>query len=321
MTKPKEPKKDAIATLTPEVVKEGAQVPAVIQAASLNPVVMGGGMQLLPIEEQDKVLAEYTGRRNHFRHWLLSQLVEGVHYGFPPGCECRYNEAGEVLQFNKRSNAWVAIPKTQWTPKPSLYKAGALFVKDLLQLQDRYESDLSAWKMLGEAKGVFVRRCTLLSRTSGDELGEGTGVFKVGSKGMEENAAIKMADKRAIVAAVINTVAICGDLFTQDMENTLPQNRQQKLMEDEEKAEAFEDMVQEWIKEEVDPDGPLAEHVVTDAEIKTLRAQIRVWCVGALPQTAEAGMKWLKANAEVGVRESEEGAVEGVSFGLKSKNG
>ena len=49
-------------------------------------------------------------------------------------------------------------------------------------------------------------------------MGEGMGVFCVGEKKMQENAALKMAEKRALVDAVINTVPVAADRFTQDLE-------------------------------------------------------------------------------------------------------
>ena len=46
-----------------------------------RPADFKSGFQLLPVEQQEVVLAEYSARRTHFRKWLLSQLKEGIHYG------------------------------------------------------------------------------------------------------------------------------------------------------------------------------------------------------------------------------------------------
>lgn len=163
-------------------------------------------VQLMPVPQMQAVTAEYTLRRTTFRRWLLSQMVEGVHFGFAPGCEPRDG-----------------VNPEQWTQKPGLYKAGAQLLCDLMRMQARWESDEIAWKQLGSLSGTFVIRCQLFNigspffadRAAGDLLGEGRGVFAVNEKKMNANAAIKMAEKRAMVDAVINTLAI-ADLFTQD---------------------------------------------------------------------------------------------------------
>ena len=54
--------------------------------------------------------------------------------------------------------------------------------------------------------------------SKGELLGEGLGVFAVGEKKMQANAALKMAEKRAMVDAVLNTLGI-ADLFSQDLED------------------------------------------------------------------------------------------------------
>lgn len=153
----------------------------------------------LPSDQMSVGLAEYEERRFTFRSWLQRQLVEDVHFGFPPGCS----------QETKKG----------WQAKPSLYKAGADFLCDLMGSRDEYESDVGGWRQLGEPAGTFVYRCRLVSRSTGELLGEGIGAFKIGEKkGMQENAAVKMACKRAKTAAVINAWGL-SDLFTQDLED------------------------------------------------------------------------------------------------------
>lgn len=165
-----------------------------------SPASFKDGFQLLSVEQQDVALTEYKKRRDHFRKWLLAQLVEGNHYGFPPGCEPK------------------KVNRKQWQAKPSLYKAGALFIAELLNVRANYESDMVAWEMMGKPAGVIVRKCRLVNPSDGAFLGEGTGSYAVGRKKMDDNAAMKMADKTAVVAAVINTFAL-SDLFTQDLES------------------------------------------------------------------------------------------------------
>ena len=158
------------------------------------------GAMMMPVEAMQAALAEYSSRRKTFRDWLRLHLVEGVHYGYPPGC------------------APSRADEKQWKAKPSLYKAGADFVCDLMGLRPEYVADNEAWAQLGSQKEYFVMTCRLYSRSTGELLGEGRGVRKVGQKGGDANNAIKMAEKSAKVSAVLNIYGL-SDLFTQDIED------------------------------------------------------------------------------------------------------
>lgn len=184
-----------------------------------------GFMSMHPAAMQ-LAMAEYKERRKTFRDWLKAQLVEGVHFGFPPGCEPKFSDDGKQPN-NKPDGAYVRsgtlwVPKKQWTPKPSFYKAGADFVCDLLWARDEYDADIAAWQQLGSPPGTFVFRCRLYSRKGGDLLGEGRGCRRIASSKMaeQENAAIKMAKKSAKVDAVLNTWGM-ADVFVQDLEDTI----------------------------------------------------------------------------------------------------
>lgn len=154
---------------------------------------------LAPAESMQQGLAEYAAKRRTFRDWLRHQMQEGVHFGFPPGC--RAEDKGAA-----------------WQSKPSLYKAGAEFVVDLMGLRAEYASDETTWRMLGQPKDTYFRVCTLVSRQNGEVIGSGTGARKNGDKRMDTNASLKMADKSALVAAVLNAYGL-SDLFTQDIED------------------------------------------------------------------------------------------------------
>jgi len=199
----------------------GTQLAVAEMQAVQRPMSLQDGVGLLPVEQQEKALAEYDARRNHFLKWLFSHLKEGIHFGFPPACEATYNDNGDMV--NKKTG--MPVPASQWIPKPSLYKAGAKLVIDLLRLKPAYSNDLDAWHMMGDPKGTIVRKATLMNPDTGAIIGEGTGAFQVGQKGMDANASIKMADKRADVAAVINGIPVIGELFTQDVEDKLAERR------------------------------------------------------------------------------------------------
>ena len=177
------------------------------------------------VESMQAGLEDYAERRAAFRKWLLAQLKEGVHYGYPPGCEPRKDDRGWFGVYQKGKDGerggYKYYPPEQWTAKPSLYKAGAEFVCDLMGARAEYDPDMDGWKQLGEPKGTFVYRCRLYSKTNGELLGEGRGVRKVGDKGGNENNAIKMAKKAAHVDSVLSTYGL-SDLFTQDLEEKQP---------------------------------------------------------------------------------------------------
>lgn len=198
---------------------ELATVPQPTQTTSLADV--RSSMMDLPSEAIAGILAEYSSRRKEFRDWLRAQLIEGVHFGTPPGCEPKLNEQGEIGIWTKGKDGerggYKWYPKEQWTPKPSFYKAGADFVCELMNVRDEYMADMAAWEQLGKPAQTFVFTCKLISRVTGEVLGEGRGVRRVGQKGGDENNAIKMAKKSAKVDAVLNAYGL-ADLFTQDLE-------------------------------------------------------------------------------------------------------
>jgi hypothetical protein len=179
-------------------------------------------MMTLPVAEMQTVLAEYSDRRKAFREWLLPQLKEGVHFGYPPGVKPQFDERGWLKSWNNKKNSWDFIPPEQWTVKPSFYKAGAQFVADVMNVLPTFDADMDAWKQLGEPVGTFVFRCRLYPKGAlqlpETLVGEGRGVRKNGQKGGDENNAIKMAQKCAFVDAVLNGYGL-ADLFTQDMED------------------------------------------------------------------------------------------------------
>ncbi|CAB4191581.1 hypothetical protein UFOVP1229_50 [uncultured Caudovirales phage] len=174
----------------------------------------------MPVAEMAIAQEEYDARRKQFRDWIKAKLVPGVHYGFAPGCEPKLNDNGELLMWSQGGNK--VIPKDSWSAKPSLYKAGAEFVCDLMNLLPVYTPDKSAWEMLGSPAGTFVMRCQLYPKGSThvpeNMLGEGLGCRSVGDKKGDANNAIKMAQKSAMVCAVLNSYGL-SDLFTQDIED------------------------------------------------------------------------------------------------------
>jgi hypothetical protein len=184
---------------------------------------MRSQLQTLPVEAQSQVLAEYRDRRANFRSWLKAQLIEGVHFGYPPGTLPTTKMINGVKHFEqKTSRGTTWIPSTQWQAKPSLYKAGADFIIELMACRDSYSPDRDVWEMMGSNKSEVCMRCDLFDNISGKKIADGHGYGSRGSRddydGKSGNTAIKMASKRAKVAAVLNAFGL-ADLFTQDIED------------------------------------------------------------------------------------------------------
>jgi hypothetical protein len=210
--------------LIPAVEPAAAQPLVEVEA---SPVDLRHGVMGLPVERMAVVLNEYAKRRDFFREWLLKQLKPGIHYGYPPGCEPKRDKDGNYLLWMK--NGYVIVPPEQWQPKECLYKAGAELITDLMMARDEYVADEEGWRQLGSPPGTYVYKCRLYSKATGELLGEGLGARRNGQKGGDENNAIKMAQKAAKVAAVLNTWGL-SDLFTQDLDDQPPphENPQQR---------------------------------------------------------------------------------------------
>lgn len=167
-------------------------------------------------------LNEFKERRDAFRAWLLDQLIEGVHYGWSPGCEPKWcDENGKCVHQKEATHTLgkkSPVPLTSWIPKKSLYAAGSDFVCELLGVRDSYAADNDGWVQAGSPAFCFVVKCTLYSRANGEVLGDGLGQQAAASEQLGANAALKKAQKRAKTAAVLNWLSL-RDLFTQDIED------------------------------------------------------------------------------------------------------
>lgn len=178
----------------------------------------------VPVETMMVGLEEFSSRRAAFRKWLLDQLREGVHYGWPPGTEPKWGKMvnGRTVPCTEKEAEGVIgktfTPMSSWTHKKSLYGAGADFVCELLGIRADFASDDNGWKQSGAQAGTFVVECTLASRATGEVLANGLGMQLSGSEHLGHNAALKKACKRAKVAAVIDYLGL-RDLFTQDIED------------------------------------------------------------------------------------------------------
>lgn len=207
-----EPQSSSLVVAAP-VVPEASPGPLAMKAMEHQ---LRHSMSSQPVETQGMMLQELSARRDNFRDWLFSQLIEGIHYGYPPGCEPKwvFNQAGEKIG----TKDWKGnvIPITTWRPKESLYAAGADFIVEICGLIDSYEPSEVAWKQMGGITGMAVVICRLHAKADGKLVGESLGAH-LDKKDAEKaaNKALKMAMKSAKVGAVINAYGL-RDLFTQD---------------------------------------------------------------------------------------------------------
>lgn len=101
--------------------------------------------------------------------------------------------------------------------KKSLSKGGAEKLASMFKLVASFESDKETREQLGEIKGLVAFRC-ILKDEKGNFKGEGRGADTVARNQNDPNKAIKMAQKRAYLDAVIRTTGL-SDIFTQDLED------------------------------------------------------------------------------------------------------
>jgi hypothetical protein len=138
-------------------------------------------------------------------------------------------------------------------------------------------------------------------------LSEGTGAYRVGEKGGDENTAIQMAEKRAFVSATRRTTAVITNLFTENQEDLPPEGAQPEMDLD------FPELVQKWV------DSKKIPHTVTDLEVQALRANMKIWVKqsGVKPTTAEDGIAWCKKNVNIVTIEGTDGSIAGIKFERK----
>lgn len=184
--------------MTTELITAGEAQAAPSALADLRANAMS-----VPVQQMQAGLEEYAERRRAFRAWLLSQMTEGLQYGYPPGCA---GSSAKEIEYKKR---------------PSLYKAGAEFVCDLMNVRAEFTT-LSPIENIQKPDANLLIECRLYSRATGELMGQALGGRTVGTKRMDFNASLKMAEKSSLVAAVLSTYAL-SDLFGQDLEDLVPE--------------------------------------------------------------------------------------------------
>jgi hypothetical protein len=149
-----------------------------------------------------KALTEQKEKRNLIKDFIKEQMVEGTDYG-------KIDMKGRLS-------------------KPCLFKPGAEKFCELLQLQSTFERDNEILENLAEAQkqDTIAFICRIMKNDK--IIGEGRGACTLSEKGGNINVAIKIAEKRAHIDAVIrNPIIGLSDIFTQDLED-LPANKEEK---------------------------------------------------------------------------------------------
>ena len=131
---------------------------------------------------------------------------------------------GNPVATLKRGVDFGVIPKTK---QPTLFKSGAEKVVMGYGLLQHYELQTEVYGTADAPVFKYICKCSLIKVVNGAEYvfttGYGsanTGEKRNGFNGVwdADNSAVKMAQKRALVAAAISISGL-SDAFTQDMEN------------------------------------------------------------------------------------------------------
>jgi hypothetical protein len=140
---------------------------------------------LIDLAERSRTLLE---------QWIRRNMQPGLHYGIIP------------------------LPDGQAPSKPTLLKPGAELVAQLYQWRIHFTADLDSLQMYGPAAGgTFAYICHVIDQ-EGRTVGQGRGVAELRERDMlNANKSVKMAEKRAMVDAILRCAAL-SQWFTQDLE-------------------------------------------------------------------------------------------------------
>jgi hypothetical protein len=142
-------------------------------------------------------IAEETEQRKLITDFIAIHMKEGVDYG--------------TIKVKTRDGR-------EFESKPSLFKPGSEKFCSLFHFRPTFERDNDTWEMTGKTPGLFCYKCELVS-ANGAVVGEGRGAAHLSERqGWTVNNAIKIAEKRAQIDAVLRTGGL-SDFFTQDIED------------------------------------------------------------------------------------------------------
>jgi len=157
---------------------------------------------LTPEAMQTQMIVE-TQKRKIINEFIKHHMVEKIDYGkihIGKDCPNKYN-CKNAYHFSK----------------DTLFKAGAEKFCSLFRLRAEFEKDDQTWEMMGRKNGLICLVCRLYT-PSGVLAGEGRGAADITEKQGSANTAIKIAEKRAKLDAVLATGGL-SDFFSQDLED------------------------------------------------------------------------------------------------------
>jgi hypothetical protein len=177
-----------------EVVAANVEPPpdgADARLSALPPEIDESGLNITPGALRQMVALEEE-RREIIREFIARNLKSGTDFG--------------TINSNGRES------------KPSLFKPGAEKICLLFQLRPKFGADRATLEMAGNPQGLFAYICRLVDHHN-HVVGEGRGAAELGEReGWTVNNAIKIAEKRAHVDAVLRVVGL-SEIFTQDLED------------------------------------------------------------------------------------------------------
>lgn len=147
-----------------------------------------------------------TERRKLLNKYIADNLKDGVDYGrihIAKNCDYKY-ETSKCKQ------------DSHWSKK-SLFKPGSEKFCSLMYLRPVFKKDVETYEMAGSPAGLFCYVCELVDK-KGAIVGEGRGAASISEKNWTPNNAIKIAEKRAQIDAILRTGTL-SDQFTQDLED------------------------------------------------------------------------------------------------------
>jgi hypothetical protein len=160
---------------------------------------------LLTPQQLSAQMAVEAEKRRLITDYITQHMKPGVDYGpihIKKDCQYKY-------ELDKCTN------KYHWS-KDTLFKPGAEKFCSLFRLRAEFSRDDETWEMMGRKPGLVCYLCRLYT-SNGILVGEGRGSASLEERqGMTANNAIKIAEKRAKMDAVLATGGL-SDFFTQDL--------------------------------------------------------------------------------------------------------
>ncbi len=184
------------------------------------------GSNMMPPEEFKKLLIAEGGRRDALREYITGNFKSGVHYCMTGKrwVDGKYKPVyymdGEEQQSDDK------------TGKMELLQPGAQTACDVMRCRFEFHPDNELIAALGkDAEGWIILIVKIISRDTGDIVGEGRGACSLKEKYGSMNSAIKQCQIRCLRNGVINTFAL-SDLYEQDVDDATNQQNEEAAKRD-----------------------------------------------------------------------------------------